>query len=81
MRIRQVRTYMCRKVIWAQVLNVGVSLSAGRYQGLAIEACVSIKAATRENELSNHHPVPTPRSSPSFVLGISTSFSRACGIV
>lgn len=31
--------------------------------------------------LSNHHPVPTPRSSPPLVLGTSTFFSCACGIV
>lgn len=31
--------------------------------------------------LSYHHPVATPRSSPFFVLGTSTPFSWAWGMV
>ncbi len=68
---------MCRKVIWAQVLKVGVSLRAAREVSDEMEA----RDGAVDDQLSNHHPVPTPKSSPSLVLGTSTFFSWACGMV
>ena len=76
---------MCKKVIWAQVLNVGVSPKAiGHHKcvrngtllgGRDQERRLSQWKINHDDLPSYHHPVPTPNSSPSFVFGTSTFFS------
>lgn len=92
-RMRTVRAYMCRKVTWAQVLKVGGRLSAGVWESqrrgfivIKIGCCEEGEGGSGEGRssdslLSCHCPPPTPRSSPSFVLGMAPFFSEACGMV
>ena len=74
---------MCRNVICAQLLNVGVSPSS--MQPIHVNSRFA-SSMGRTNGSGNsvplyHHPFPTPRSSPSLVFGISIPFSLACGMV
>lgn len=91
--MRTVRRYMWRKVIWAQVLKVGVRPSSAR--GIRVRSSGSLTEGARKEENwwrvrgvydsyvpSYHHPLPTPRSSPSLLLGMpSPPFFPACGMV
>lgn len=72
---------MCRKVIWDQVAKVGVRPRANRMINTYILEGLDSQWSREVCILSYHHPVPTPRSSPSLVLGTSAFLSCAWGMV